>query len=380
MARGKAAVASAMGEQLLPLPFDDDDLALSSVPTIDPKTGRAIDMGERRFRARILAESAKGFIAVDRDYHQTQLLIHQPLVIDEVGEFVDDSWQLQRSNSTVLRVTPAQIGDVSGAEHDIETMQEFGVMVARKAVGDAAARLMRVIYEMANDPPNWRTRQITVRLTDLMDRMEYRKDANGYHRSKNRRHLGQTLLALQFTHVGIQRSTKGGSAGAMGPLLSGLDYTTSEDTTNISPFDVFKRGFPDVVTVVINEQWYHIRDSNGHPTNDYMLIPRTLPLTLPSGKSLGRRPNPAVVLQAYFADAFQRESSNTIVLTREALRGVSGIKDTHVTRCTRTLTQALQKLRADKIIDSFSPEVLPLDPDATIRFVAPARSDSTGVA
>jgi len=376
MSRGKneAARRRPPAELPVPLPFDDDDdqLALTSIPAIDPKTGRAIDVKERQFRARIMAESAQGFVAVDRRYHEAELLIHQPLVVDDVGEFVDDSWQLQRSNSTVLRVTPGQIGDVSLVEHDIEAMQEFGVMVARKAVGDAAARLMRILYEMANDPPNWRTRQITVRLTDLMDHMAYRKDANGYHRTKNRRHLGQTLLALQYTHIGIQRSGKGGSAGAMGPLLAGLEFTTNEDTTNITVFDVFKRGLPDVVTIVINEMWYRIRDSNGRPTSDYALVPRMAPLRLPDGATLGRRPNPALVLRAYFADAFERETSGRLVITRDALRNVAGIKDTHVTRSTRTLTRVLQDLQAEGVIGSFEPGVLPLDPDATVTFTAPA--------
>ncbi len=72
----------------------------------------------------------------------------------------------------------------------------------------------------------------------------------------------------------------------MGPLLAGLEFTTNEDTTNITVFDVFKRGLPDVVTIVINEMWYRIRDSNGRPTSDYALVPRMAPLRLPDGATL----------------------------------------------------------------------------------------------
>jgi hypothetical protein len=353
----------------------DEEANLSRVPVIDRLTGQPLTPEERRWRARVLTESDRGFIAVDRTYHETHVLIHQPLVVDEVGEFVHDSWQLERANSTVLTVKPGQIGDVSRAEHDMAAMQEFGIMVARKAVGEAAARLMRVLYEMANDPPYWRQRRIQVRLTDLMDRMEYRKDTNGYHRSKNRRHLGQTLLALHFTHMSFQRSQRGGSVGAMGPLISGLEFQTREDTSSLTPEDVFKRGLPDVVTVVFNEQWYRIRDSAGRPTDQYALVPRTLRLMLSDGSPVGRRPNPVAALRAYFTDAFGREESGVISITRDVLQTVSGIKDSHPSRSTRMLRQTMERLCAEGVIGRFEPSVLSRDPQAEIRIIATLPGD-----
>jgi hypothetical protein len=317
---------------------------------------------------RIRTEHEQGLIAVDPLYHAAREAIHQPL-LNERGELVDDAWELRRANSTTLRVLLDQIGDVKCAEMDPTALQQLAVTIARASIGDVAADLMKILYTYANDPPQWRRPEFTVHLSDLLDRMGYARDERGVHRSANRRRLSQALLALHYTHIGIQREEGLEHVGFIAPLLSSLEYRTREPVAHLTPAEVFAQGLPEVITVTINQQWYRLRGADGRPTDEYVLIPRHAPGAIGGRARKGRNLTPMHMLQGYLAACGPHVPDGRIALTRSALLRVAGVTDRNVTNATKTLTRTLERLCAARVLAAYSPQPLPLDPSAYITLV-----------
>lgn len=318
---------------------------------------------ERRYRGRIRTEAERGFIAVDPLYHAHAQQIHEPL-LNERGEFVEDGdWELRRRNKTMLRISFGNIGngDLSVIEPGGQTLEDLGVTIARKAIGEVAADLMQLLYRKANDPPYWRNREIRTTLSALMDDLGYSRDERGAHRSGNRRTLSHTLLALQFTQVGVQRDEDGVSVGTIGSLISGMQYRTRVPVSDLSPVEVFAHGLPEDITITLNSQWYRVRDAAGHPLEGYVLVPRDTPPLLTAGGRKGRRLTPYHRLSAYLTAARAHALSGSVRLTREALLLQSGITDKRRRQATQTLAKALDRLSADGILRDYAPRPLPLD-------------------
>ncbi len=380
MPRGARATVSSQDEEMAsqsaevsPVPMAPE-AAPAPVPdawnitALDPKTGQPITEGERAFRVRIRAEHERGMIAVDPLYHAARDAIHQPL-LNEQGEVVDDAWELRRANSTTLRVVFGQIGDASKLEAQPEALQQIAVTIARAAIGDVAADLMKILYTYANDPPQWRRPEFTIHLTDLLDKMQYARDERGVHRSANRRRLSQALLALHYTHIGIQREDGDERVGFIAPLLSSLEYRTREPVSHLTPAEVFAQGLPDVVTVSINSRWYRLRDAEGRAVDDYVLIPRNEPTLIGGRARKGRRRTPLDLLRGYVTASQSHATDGRIALTRGAMLQVAGVTDRNVTNATKTLTRTIDRLCNEGVLRTYGPRPLPLDTEAYITLV-----------
>src|SRR5919108_294984 len=131
---------SRAGEERIPSGRDDS----WDIDAIDPRTGAMLSEEERHYRGRIRTEAERGFIAVDPLYHAHAPQIHEPR-LNERGEFVEDGdWELRRRNKTMLRISFGNIGngDLSVIEPGGQTLEDLGVTIARKAIGEVAADLM----------------------------------------------------------------------------------------------------------------------------------------------------------------------------------------------------------------------------------------------
>lgn len=330
------------------------------ITAIDPRTGQPLSQQEIDYRDQIRSEAAQGLIAVDPLYQARHRDIHQP-IIDEHGKVVDENWELRRRNKITLRISFSQMGNVNLLEAAPAKLEELAVTIAGKALGELAAEVMRQIYMLANDPPNWRLGELTIKLTDLLDRLKYERDSRGIHRSANRRRLSQTLLALQFTQIGLQREADGVSVGSLGSLISNLEYRTREAVIDLSPADVFAQGLPEDITVTLNPRWYRLRDADGTPLPGYALVPRTA-IGAPGKRRRNERAvTPYIRLQNYLSSTEEHATRGTIILTREALLRQAGITDQRRRQATQTLAKVLERLCAEALLQSYTPKPLPVE-------------------
>ena len=71
----------------------------------------------------------------------------------------------------------------------------------RPYVGAYGARVIHLLYEIANDAPYWRNPLITVDTNELLDRLGAKRDPRGIHRSKNRELLRNVLNAAHGLEI-----------------------------------------------------------------------------------------------------------------------------------------------------------------------------------
>jgi hypothetical protein len=338
-----------------------------AIDPIDPITGELIDDEEMRYRRRIVQEYEEGFTAIDRLYQQSRDAIHQPLA-DEHGGVIEDAWQLERAR-TLLRIPIDALGIATTGEDEHERIQRIALQIAHTTGGPIAAKVMQHLYEIANNPPHWRRNEITIRLTDLLDRLGYTRDERGVHRSKNRRTVSKALLALHLTHIGIQRSGGGESIGFIAPLIADLAYATRESVADLTPIEVFEKGLPDRIAVTISKRWYTLRYANGNPVDDYVLLPID---SRPQGSARGRRgvaATPLNRLRQYITSTRERSPSSTLPVTRAVLIERAGITDRNASQATKTLRRNLERLVMEGTLLSFGPDPLPLDGAGRITLV-----------
>ena len=329
-----------------------------AVLRLDPLSGELLDDEELAFRTRIRAEAEQGMVGVDALYLSAQQAIHQPLV-GEHGSLSGDSWLLTRANKTTLRVPVPDAGDTAA-------LARAAVTIARAAIDDFAAEVMLHLFAMANDPPNWRRPEFSVRLSDLLDRLGFKRDNRGVHRSDARRKLTTTLLALHLTHVGLQRSAprRGGGRAATGfiaPLLSSVGYATQEDVSHLSAIEVFEQGLPEQVAVVINSMWYEgVRRRDGTPGAEYVLIPHLAPPEEAGRAHRGRRSPVVDLLREYLLRCRDATGSSRITVSKQALLDIANIHDRNARQAGRTLARALDALQASGPVSTYHPKPLPL--------------------
>lgn len=324
-----------------------------------PESGEWVTLAEADFRGTIEAEREQGFFAVDSLYLEVRGAIHRPLVTAEKGQVYADTWEMQRGNRTVVRVP-------LGAESDPSLMEKAAVTIAGAALGDLGASVMELLFAISNEPPIWRRPRFTVYLSDLLDRLGYKRDERGVHYTNNRRLLAKTLLALQLTQVGVQRSATrpgGRSVGFIAPLLSSLAYDTKENVQHLSPIEVFELGLPDAVTITITDVWYAgVRQPDGTPGKDYRLL--HAPERARQSRRRGGSRSPVVdALRTYVEQCRAQSDGRHVRLTRQALLDRAGITDRRPKQASATLTRALDALNSEGLIDSYDPNPLPTRPD-----------------
>src|SRR5205823_12895218 len=115
---------------------EPDDLAAgqrgdATLVAIDPRTGAVLTPEEAAYRVQIVEEQRQGFYALDPAYRQNQAAIHQPIE-DETGTVIDDTWVLERTNQTTLRIRPGEIGDLSTLPDEGDVIEKVGVLIAQK--------------------------------------------------------------------------------------------------------------------------------------------------------------------------------------------------------------------------------------------------------
>jgi hypothetical protein len=328
-----------------------------TILSADPITGELISPEERAYRAHIRDEAEQGMVGVDALYLAAHQTIHQPL-LDEQGEVSGEGWVLERANNTTLRVAFSE-------KLDSETLEEVAVSIARAAIDDFAAEVMLHLFAIANDPPNWRRPELTIRLSELLDRLGFKRDSRGVHRSDARKKLSTTLLALYLTHVGVQRRARRRgerSVGFIAPLLSAVGYMTEEEVGHLSPLQVFQRGLPDTVSVTINALWYQgLRRPDGSAGRNYTLIPRPHPRA--GGRARGGSRSPALGLLREYLLRYRRASNDAqLDITRTKLLEIAGITDRRVGQAGTTLGRALDGLIAERLLTAYAPRPLPLGP------------------
>lgn len=333
------------------------ELVQWQLQSVDPLTGELLSDEELAYRARILQEAQEGFTGVDALYFSTHRIIHQPLT-DEQGLVSGDGWKLDRANNTTLRVAQSEGLDPSALE-------KLAVTIVRGAIDDFAAEVMLMLFTLANDPPNWRRPQLHIQLSDLLDRLNFKRDSRGLHYSDARRKLSTTLLALQLTQIGVQqRAERKGEAsvGFIAPLLSGITYATQQEIGNLSPVQVFEQGLPDSVTVYINPLWYQgLREPDGSPGRRYTLIPRQEPRPAP-GRARGGSRSPALrLVREYLQRCKQAERGRQVAVTKQVLLNVAGIANRRADKANASLGRVLHALLDEKVIQSYEPDPLPLD-------------------
>lgn len=333
-----------------------NELVTWKVQSVDPITGEMLSEAELAYRSRILEEAREGLIGVDTLYFTTHRMIHQPLT-DEQGRLSTEGWVLDRANNTTVRVA-------RGEGVDATTLERLAVTIVRSAINDFAGEVMLHLFALANDPPNWRRPQLHIQLSELLDRLGFKRDNRGLHYSDARRKLSTTLLALQLTQIGVQQRAgrKGdNSLGFIAPLLSGITYATQQAVGNLTPIEVFEHGLPDSVTVYINPLWYQgLREPDGTPGRRYTLIPQPEPRAAP-GRTRGGSRSPALrLMREYVQRCKHAEQGSQVGVTRQVLLSVAGITSKRTDKANVALTRVLDALVDEKVITGYHPDPLPL--------------------
>lgn len=154
----------------------------------------------------------------------------------------------------------------------------------------------------------------------------------------------------------------------MGNLLSALEYDAPAEAGDLTAPEIFERGLPDIVRVVINPVWYKIRDHNGNLIDNPLLVPRGHLLAPPRHRVHGGRRSAAATLSQFLLDIRSRlhEEQCQVHFPRRELIGQAGITDRDRYNATKTLTKALRRLVNDAVIASYEPTILPVDDDDLI--------------
>lgn len=329
------------------------------VRTVDELTGKMLTPDESAFRAVIRSDREQGVIAVDAVYYAQRDRIHEPLTRERGVVSGSQDWELARPNATTLRVPRRDVADPAQME-GTDAWEGLAVRFAHSLCGPRAALVMEHLYTIANEPPYWRRPRITISIAELADRMGYTRDERGVHRDHARKEISRILLALHYTHVGLQSTTDGESTGVISPLLAKLEYSTREDVADLSPQQVFERGLPDNVTVVIG--WFgSIRDDDGHPMHSYV---RTLAPTRSAARDRSNRSGASTIdsLRRHVLHYYKTVRGARVDLARTVLLEQAGITNRNVTNANKSLRRALDALVADGTLCAYEPLPLPLRP------------------
>ena len=119
----------------------------------------------------------------------------------------------------------------------------------RPFLGAYGARVVHLLYEIANDPPYWRNPLITVETNDLLDRLGLTRDRRGVHYSRNRETLRNVLNAAHGLEIVGEYTTWEGGVKvrkAMRKTVLSLIGATFDDgeSSGLSTEELFQRGLP----------------------------------------------------------------------------------------------------------------------------------------
>lgn len=244
------------------------------------------------------------------------------------------------------------------------------ISVIRPYLGAFGARVVQLLYEVANDPPYFRHPVITVEANDVLDRLGLKRDRKGFHRSKNRERLRDVLNAAHNMEiVGEYTEWENGKLmrkALRRTLLSLIGAAfDAEETQGLSTSDLFLRGLPKTMQIRLN--FYDgVRRPDGKLGNQFVFVPRLAePQKLAKANYVAKQE----LLKSYLLFRYRQTKAPDRVLsiTRKNALDKAGITTKNITWATRTLNRALDKLVAEGTVEHFSE--IPLDPDATFQVV-----------
>jgi hypothetical protein len=237
----------------------------------------------------------------------------------------------------------------------------------RPFLGAYGARVVHLLYEIANDPPYWRNPLITVETNDILDRLGLTRDRRGVHYSRNRETLRNVLnTAHGLEIVGEYTTWEGGVKvrKAMRKTVLSLIGATFDDgeAGGLSTEDLFQRGLPKEMQIRLN--FYEgVRRTDGRLGNQYVLMPR-----LAEPKKLPKASHAATheLLRAYLLFRYRqtRMKNHTLTVTRQTAMEKANITNKNPRQATLTLRKALDKLVANGTLECYSP-ALPSRPQET---------------
>ena len=297
-------------------------------------------------QARIATES---LVAVDKLYAAKATEIHTP----------PTDWELQ------MGVVSAQKRTISLQMHlpldyPQDTIDNI-IDLIRPYVGAYGARVVHLLYEIANDAPYWRHPLITVDTNELLDRLGAKRDPRGIHRSKNRELLRNVLnVAHGLEIVGEYTTWEDGRPvrKAMRKTVLALIGATfdAEESQSLTTEELFQRGLPKSMQIRLN--FYEgVRRPDGRLGNQYVLMPRLGdPKTLPKANYAATHE----LLRAYLLVRYRQTGMKTRVLnvTRQTALEKANIHNKNSRMATTTLRKALDRLVAEGTVERFTP-VLP---------------------
>ncbi len=335
-----------------------------------------ISPDEMYLRREIEDDAHKGMIAMDTVYMVYRPDIHR--YDGQEGTVENGNWVVRRKGGKVeLQIPMPGFNDLDQSrvsqitDEPTDPAMIAVTEVARAALGDYAARVMHLLFEIANDYPHWRTPNVTFSVNEFLDRLGYARDKRGIHYSKNRRYLMRALVALQTTQVIAERPVydkgKNYREVVMSPLVTGLRtiYDNDEEANqHLSTWELFEKGVPgEIIHVRIGPEWYEgVRRSDGSKGNNYTLVPRLgdpKALTNPSHSRTEDR------LENYLYARYKelRYTKLNISILRSTALDKAGVTTKNVTRATQILQKALDKLQVKGVIVDYNPKPLPLRPN-----------------
>jgi hypothetical protein len=298
-------------------------------------------------------------VAVDKVYAAKATEIHSPPA----------AWDFQVGVVTAQKRTVALQMKLP-SELPQQTIDNI-IDLIRPFLGAYGARVVHLLYEIANDPPYWRNPLITVETNDILDRLGLTRDKRGVHYSRNRETLRNVLnTAHGLEIVGEYTTWEGGVKvrKAMRKTVLSLIGATFDDGENsgLSTEELFQRGLPKTMQVRLN--FYEgVRRPDGRLGNQYVLMPR-----LVEPKKLSKASHSATheLLRSYLLFRYRqtRMKSHTLTVTRQTAMEKANITNKNPRQATLTLRKALDKLVANGTIESYS-ATLPAKPHETFEAI-----------
>jgi hypothetical protein len=318
---------------------------------------------------------------------QTRLQGHSTLETDvpteeqlaiarEALEAVD---KLYAARATEIHTPPeawdVQLGVISAAKRTVTLQMHLPIDspqdtidniidLIRPYVGAYGARVVHLLYEIANDAPYWRHPLITVDTNDLLDRLGAKRDPRGIHRSKNRELLRNVLnVAHGLEIVGEYSTWEDGRSvrKAMRKTVLSLMGATfdGEENRSLSTEELFERGLPKSMQIRLN--FYEgVRRPDGRLGNQYVLMPR-----MGDPKTLTKANYAATheLLRSYLLFRYRQTGMKTraLTITRQTAMEKTNIRNKNPRMATQTLRKALDRLVADETVESYT-TVLPSKP------------------
>lgn len=298
-------------------------------------------------------------VAVDKVYAAKATEIHSPPA----------AWDFQVGVVTAQKRTVALQMKLP-SELPQQTIDNI-IDLIRPFLGAYGARVVHLLYEIANDPPYWRNPLITVETNDILDRLGLTRDKRGVHYSRNRETLRNVLnTAHGLEIVGEYTTWEGGVKvrKAMRKTVLSLIGATFDDGENsgLSTEELFQRGLPKTMQVRLN--FYEgVRRPDGRLGNQYVLMPR-----LVEPKKLSKASHSATheLLRSYLLFRYRqtRMKSHTLTVTRQTAMEKANITNKNPRQATLTLRKALDKLVANGTIEGYS-ATLPAKPHETFEAI-----------